>query len=178
MEQDNLGQEKLSRTMVKLIHADNFFPGDDAEKLFWLAKSLQFVNKDYGQEIDQFNLVQPGIDKVLSKVIGEEIIVDEERSGVFRQSMVGIHFEGFDNPNEWCFIVALEDNVPFNIYKHKSGAESALQGYKFNYRNFFEWDYYCNFQLMRNQGVIFRPWLFHSINNGMVQYYRLLPKND
>jgi len=40
----------------------------------------------------------------------------------------------------------------------------------------FEWDIYTNILLEPNQGVIFRPWLFHSIENGLVQYYRLVNK--
>jgi len=39
-----------------------------------------------------------------------------------------------------------------------------------------EWDVCVNIRLEANQGVIFRPWLFHSIEDGLVQYYRLLGK--
>lgn len=159
--------------MVKVIHADNFLPAEDVDKLFAIATSLKFEQGEYGQEVKNFNLVQPGMEPVFSRVLGETVCVDEETSGVFRRTMNCIHFEGFDSLNEWCFIVALENHVSFNIYKHKSGADSALVNHRFNYRNLFEWDYYCNFELNKNQGVFFRPWLFHSINNGVVQYYKL-----
>ena len=84
-----------------------------------------------------------------------------------------IHFEAFDSLNEWCFVVALE-RTTFNLYHHVSGAKSALDGYKFNYRNLFEWDYDVNILLQPNQGIFFRPWLFHSLENGIIQYYKIL----
>jgi len=43
-------------------------------------------------------------------------------------------------------------------------------------RNLFEWDVCVNIRLEQNQGVIFRPWLFHSVEDGIVQYYRLIGK--
>ena len=83
--------------IVKLIHADNFFPQDDANRLFLITKNLQFVEKQYGLEVDNFNLVFPGLDPVFSKVIGEEITVDTNRSGGFRRPMdCIIHFEEFE----------------------------------------------------------------------------------
>jgi hypothetical protein len=160
--------------MLKLLHADNFFPQDDVKKLYNIANALPFIEKEYGREIDQFNMVFPGLNPVFSRLLGESVVVDEERSGVFRRPMnCLIHFEGFDSPREWCFLVALESTT-FNLYHHKSGAQSALDGYKWNYRNLFEWDYDVNILLRPNQGVFFRPWLFHSIEDGLVQYYRIL----
>lgn len=169
--------------IVKLIHADDFFPEGDANKLFNITKSLPFVEKQYGLEIDNFNLIFPGLDSVFSKVIGQEVTVDEDRSGLFRRPMnCIIHFEEFDDLSEWCFIIALESTT-FNLYNHledgplsKVNARSALDGYRFNYRNMMEWDVCVNIRLEPNQGVIFRPWLFHSIEDGIVQYYRLIGK--
>ena len=83
-------------SVVKLIHADNFFPADDAQKLYLVASNLQFVEKPYGLEIDNFNLVTPGMDPIFSSVIGEEVIIDHARSGIFRRPMnCIIHFEEF-----------------------------------------------------------------------------------
>ena len=125
--------------IVKLIHADNFFPKDDANKLFNIIRFLPFVEKQYGLEIDNFNLIFPGLDSVFSKVIGQEVTVDEPRSGLFRRPMnCIIHFEEFDDLSEWCFIIALEPTT-FNLYNHleagplsKVNARSALDGYRFN----------------------------------------------
>lgn len=170
-------------SIAKLIHADNFFNPAEVERLLNVSRSLPMVEKEYGLEIDQFNLTFPGLDPIFSKLVGEEVVVDEERSGIFRRpTNCLIHFEGFDSLAEWCFIIALE-RTTFNLYNHlesfgKVNARSALDGYKFNYRNMMEWDYYTNIILEPNQGVLFRPWLFHSIEDGIVQYYRLVGNRE
>jgi hypothetical protein len=168
-------------SVAKLIHADNFFREDEAKKLFHVSKQLQYQQAEYGLEVSQFNLTFPGLDPIFSRLVGEEVIVDDERSGIFRKPMnCQIHFESFDSLQEWCFIVALE-RTTFNLYNHIESygvinARSALDGYLWNYKNLFEWDYYANILLEPNQGVIFRPWLFHSLEDGVVQYYRLVGK--
>lgn len=170
--------------MVKVLLADNFYPKGDAEAYWAAVAGLQFVEKEYGQEIDHFNMIFPGVEPILSKVIGEPVKVDKDRSGVFRRPMGIVHFEGFDSLDEWCFVVALEKTT-FNIYHHlKDGqygnidAWSALDGYQFNYRNLFEWDVNINIQMEPNQGIFFRPWMFHTFQNGIVQYYRLLKGDE
>lgn len=168
-------------SLAKLIHADNFFMEDHIKKLNLISQSLSFVEKEYGLEVEHFNLTFPDLDPIFSKLVGEEVTVDDERSGIFRKpTNCLIHFESFETMNEWCFIVALEKTT-FNLFNHleKFGvvnARSALDGYRWNYRNMFEWDIYTNILLEPNQGVIFRPWLFHSLENGLVQYYRLIGK--
>lgn len=176
----------VNKAAVKLIHADGFFPKGEAEAAWAVVHNLPFAERDYGGEIENFNLVLPGIDGVFSQMLGEEIEVDRPRSGIFRRPINCIvHFESFDSLNEWCFVVALE-RTTFNIYHHvkdirhndygQVDAKTALDGYEFNYRNFFEWDVVTNVILEANQGVFFRPWCFHSFEDGVVQYYRLLSK--
>jgi hypothetical protein len=168
----------MSRATVKLIHADDFFSEEDAKNIFFTIASANFVDKEYGKEINNFNLIQPGIDKVFSYIVGEPLIIDEEKSGVFRRPMnCQIHFESYEKPDEWCFVVALERST-FNVFQHKSGAKTALDGYQFNYKNLFEWDYTTNILLERNQCLFYRPWLFHSMEDGLVQYYKLLRKDE
>lgn len=170
--------------MVKLIHADGFFKAEEVQNLLGVAYNLydNFVEKEYGYELQDFNMVFPGLDPIFSRIVGEEVVVDEERSGIFRRPFNFVHFESFEGPNDWCFIVALEKTT-FNLYHHlengpasKVNAWSALDGYRFNYRNLLEWDVYTNIVLEPNQGVLFKPWLFHSLDGGNVQYYRLVNK--
>ncbi len=168
--------------MIKLIHADDFFKPEEVNNLVNVAYGLKekFVEKEYGYELEHFNLTFPNLDEMFSKIVNESVMVDEERSGIFRRPMNCVHFESFDSLNEWCFIIALE-RTTFNLYHHlesfgKVNSKSALEGYQFNYRNLMEWDYYTNIRLEPNQGVIFRPWLFHSLEDGLVQYYRLVKK--
>jgi hypothetical protein len=169
--------------LIKLLQADNFFRSEDIEKLFFAVRNLQFVEKEHGFEIDQFNLVVPGLDPIFSKLLAEEVTVDEDNSGIFRKPNLRIHFEGFEDLQSWIFIIALESTT-FNLYHHLSNgpgseidARTALDSYKFSYNNMLEWDYHTHILLEPNQGVIFRPWLFHSLTHErLIQIYRLKGK--
>lgn len=176
----------INRTAIKLIHADGFFPKGEAEGLCAVVQELQYEKKEYGLELPNFNLILPDIHLVFSKILGEEVIIDRERSGIVRKPYNNmIHFESFESPNEWCFILALEKTT-LNIYKHvkdirfndydQTDSKNVLDGYQFNYNNWFEWDVVSNILLECNQGVFIRPWVFHSLQDGTVQYYRILPK--
>lgn len=159
--------------MIKLLQADNFYKQEDVEILFNSIGNLTFVEKEHGSEIDNFNLIIPGLNPVFSKLLAEEVEIDEDNSGIFRKPNLRIHFESFESLNDWMFIIAIE-RTTFNLYHHLSGANTALDGYRFNYNNLFEWDYHTNILLEPNQGVIFRPWLFHSLTHqSLVQIYKL-----
>jgi hypothetical protein len=166
------------RPMVKMIHADEFFPAGDTERCVAVVKDVPFSEKSYGYELENFNMVLSGVEPVLSRVLGERVIVEHKRSGIFRKPFNNIiHFEDFNSLNEWCFIVALEPNT-LNLYHHKDqqgniDAKTALDNWNFNYRNLFEWDLHTNVLLEANQGVFIRPWVFHSLDSNLVQYYRL-----
>jgi hypothetical protein len=174
----------MSRSMVKLIHADGFFPNDDAQKLKVVIESLNFVQKPYGFELENFNMIYPDIESIFHKVVGERVTVDPERSGVFRKpNNNAIHYEHFESTEEWCFVIALEPTV-INFWFHidpkdKMGelgipdARTALDGTDFDYNNIFEWKIHTNIVLETNQALFFRPWVFHSLQDGMVQYYRM-----
>jgi hypothetical protein len=175
----------MSRSMVKLIHADNFFPGDDVHKIREVTRNLNYVQMPYGMEIPNFNLIFPDIEIILNKVLGERVIVDPVRSGVIRKPNNNeIHFESFDSTEEWCFVVALEPTT-INFWYHidptnfmgelaSADAKDALQKIDFNYKNLFEWKIHTNILLEPNQCLFFRPWVFHSLQDGMIQYYRLI----
>lgn len=174
----------MSRSMVKLIHADGFFPNNDANNLLLAIKDMTFVHREYGLEIPNFNLIFPDIETIFYRVLGERVTVDPNKSGVIRKPHNNIiHYEHFDSPEEWCFIVALEKTT-LNIWHHISEQDkgdispsdftNAMQNVNFNYFNLFEWKIQTNIILEQNQGVFIRPWMFHSLDDGVVQYYRLL----
>jgi len=174
----------MSRSMVKLIHADNFFPEEDVKKLREAVKDMKFVMKPYGYELPDFNLIFPDIETILYRVLGERVTVDTERSGVIRKPYNNaIHFESFDSSEEWCFIVALE-HTTINLWHHiedaskgdmsEADSRSVFDGVEYNYNNFFEWKIHTNIVLEPNQGLFIRPWIFHSLESGTIQYYRLL----
>jgi hypothetical protein len=187
MNEDNKKDFDINRTVIKMVHADGFFPKGEAEALCAVVQDVNYVKGEYGLEMPDFNLILPDIHLVFSKILGEEVIIDRKRSGITRKPYNGmIHFESFESPLEWCFILALERNT-LNLYKHVSDiryhdldqtdARTVFEGYQFNYRNLFEWDVTHNIILECNQGVFIRPWVFHSLQEGTVQYYRILPKS-
>ena len=175
----------MSRRMVKLIHADQFFPGKDAENLRAVAQGLQFVETRHGQQVENFNLIFPDSEQIFHRVLGERVTVDTKKSGVLRRPSHNlIHYEDFESTEEWCFMVALESTT-VNFWYHIDGTEKpgewgtvnakhALEGVDFNYRNLFEWKIHTNILLETNQCLFYRPWVFHSLEEGLIQYYRLL----
>lgn len=162
--------------LVKLISVDGFFSQEEAIRLSYITDMLQYEKKDIGREIPNFNMVPENANEMFSTILDTPIEVDEDRSGVFRFPELFIHFEEFDSTNEWVFAVALQEST-FNVFEHKSGAKSALDEYKLGYQNLFEWDLQINYVLKPGQGILFRPWLFHSFDTGLIQVFRLKEKN-
>lgn len=162
----------MIHSLVKIITVDGFFDLENAKNLSQIVFDLKYEEKEYGEEIVNFNMVPENANKMFSDILNTDIIVDEDRSGIFRRPQNFIHFESFENLNEWVFVCALQHST-FNVFEHQSGAVNALQNYKFNYRNLFEWDLKINYLLSPGQGVLFRPWLFHSFDKGLIQLFRL-----
>lgn len=162
--------------LVKIIAVDDFFNKEQATDLCQKTYYLQYVQKEFGEEIDQFNWVPADANRMFSEVLGTNMVVDEERSGIFRRSGGFIHFEYFESVDQWVFAVALQTTT-FNVYEHTSGVQNALREHRFNYRNLFEWNHRVNYELEPGHGILFRPWLFHSFSNGLTQVFRLTEKN-
>lgn len=162
--------------LVKIITVDGFFSKEEATRLCNITYNLQYVDNNFGKQIENFNMVPEDSNEMFSNILGTTIEVDEDNSGVFRIPERFIHFEEFVNTNEWIFAVALQPST-FDVFEHQSGAVNALHGYKYNYRNLFEWDHKINYQLDPGQGVLFRPWLFHSFDCGLIQVFRLREKD-
>ena len=163
--------------LVKIISVDGYYSEEQAKSLTAAIFNLTYVESDLGKQIEHFNLVPPDANKQFSEILNTTIEVDEE-SGVFRLPANFIHFEEFDALNEWVFAVALQKST-FNVFEHLSGVQNAVQGYKnINYRNLFEWDHRINYLLNPGDGILFRPWLFHSFDQGLVQIFRLKEKDD
>lgn len=160
-------------SFIKSMTIDGFYPEEKAKNIALVANALNFVETEYGKEILNFNMVPGDADELFSSVLNKPVTVIKENSGVFRIPSLFIHFESFDSQCDWLFVVALEQST-FNVFEHQSGAVTALDGYKdFSYRNLFEWDLMVNYILKPGQGVFFRPWLFHSFDQGLIQTFRL-----
>ena len=160
--------------LVKIITVDGFFTPDQAATLTAATYNLQYKDTEFGREIPDFNLVPPDFNEHISHILNTTLEVDESRSGFFRIPKTFIHFEGFDGTDEWEFVVALQQST-FNVFEHES-ATTALQGHKHNYQDLFQWNLKINHVLGPGQGVLFRPWLFHSFDTGLIQTFRIKEK--
>ena len=158
--------------IVKTIIVDGFFTSEEAIRLTNITYNLIYYPTEFGEEIPNFNMVAEDSHEIFSKILNTNIKIDENRSGVFRKPSNLIHFESFENLNEWVFMVALQPST-LNLFEHKTGVDNALKEYKFNYRNLFEWNLQINHLLNPGQGILFRPWLFHSFDTGLIQIFRL-----
>ena len=162
--------------LVKIINIDGFFIQDQATQMYNCVRNLQYKESEFGKEIPEFYLIAPDANEQFSAILGAEVEVLEEYSGRFRYPSLFIHFEGFDTLNEWVFAVAL-DNSTFNVYESLKGPKNALEGHDLPYRDLFAWDLTINYLLKPGQGVMFRPWLFHSFDSGLIQTFRLREKD-
>lgn len=158
--------------LIKTITIDDYFAEDDAIKLSNVVANLKFSEHEFGKQIDNFNMVSNDASELFSRVLGKNLTVIDELSGIFRYPKHFIHFESFNDINEWLFVVALQ-NSTFNIFEHQTGNKNALTEHKFNYRNLLEWNLTVNYLLQPGQGILFRPWLFHSFDNGLIQMFKL-----
>jgi hypothetical protein len=159
-------------SILKTITVDDFYSKQEAINISHVVWNLPFKEKEFGKEIENFNMIPGNANIMFSQVLNKQVEIIEEESGVFRIPHLFIHFEPCDSALEWLFVVALQESI-FNIFEHKDGVKTALGGINHNYRNLFEWDLMVNYILKPGQGVFFRPWLFHSFNQGIIQKFRL-----
>jgi hypothetical protein len=165
----------FNMSLLKTMTIDDFYSKDETQRLQASILNLRFSEHDFGSQVNEFNLTPENSDKVFSDALNLNITCNDDESGIFRIPNNLIHFEDFEQPTEWVFAVAIEHSI-FNIFEHKSGIKNAKGGYNFNYRNLFEWDLLVNHQLNPGQGVLFRPWIFHSFDTGLIQLFRLNEK--
>jgi hypothetical protein len=162
--------------LVKIISIDDFITREDAYGLGAHVSALKYEETEFGKEIENFNLIPSNIEERFKIVLNTDVTVDEKKSGIFRHPSPFIHFESFEKLNEWIFVVAL-DRTLLNIYENLNGSKTALEEYKLNYRNLHDWDLIVSYDFKPGQGVLFRPWLFHSFSGGLIQIFRLEEKN-
>lgn len=166
----------MLHSLVKIISVDDFYTKESAQNIKKAVYNLNFSETELGKDILNFNMVPEDSDKMFSNILGTNIIVNKDISGVFRFPHPFIHFESFDNLNQWVFIVALEKTM-LNIYENLKGYKNALEEYKLNYRNLIDWELIVSYDFKPGQGILFRPWLFHSFSGGLIQRFRLEEKN-
>lgn len=171
----------VDRSHINYIHARNYFKSGEIEHLRPLVDDVSWVEKKFGMEMEHFNLIFQNIDLVLGKMVGDIVEVDEDNSGTLRRPFPDlIRFEDFKDLNDWRFVVALDENE-FVTYNHKEGYKTFLDYIRdekeekpiLDYKNKDEWEVEATIKMKPNDVLFYRPWVFHSFQEGILHYYKL-----
>lgn len=171
----------VNRSVINYIHARDYFPAHEIDQIRPLVDDVNWVDKKFGKEMEHFNLIFKDIDIVMGKMIGDLVEIDKKQSGILRRTIHEvIHFEDFIDTNDWRFVVALDKNE-FRTFTHISGYKSMLDYIKdeqenkplLNFDNREEWEEESVIKMNPNDVLFFRPWVFHSFQEGVLHYYKL-----
>jgi hypothetical protein len=171
----------VNRSVINYIHARDYFPEHELDELRTWLGGTYWEDKKFGQELRNFNLIFPDIDLVLGKMIGDIIEIDKPNSGTIRKPLKDvIRFEDFEDLNDWRFVAAIEDNT-FITYNNLKGYKTFLSYIKdtseekpsLDYFNGEDWEIESVIKLKPNDVLFYRPWVFHSFDEGMLHYYKL-----
>ncbi len=172
---------QVDRSVINYIHARDYFPKEEVDRIAPLIQDVHWEEKKFGQQMVNFNLIFPNIDLIMGKMVGDLVEIDKPNSGTFRKTLHDvIRFEDFGDLNDWRFVVALEDNE-FKTYIHKDGYKSFLDYIKgeseekplLEYFNKEHWEEEAIIKMKSNDVLFYRPWLFHSFQDGILHYYKL-----
>lgn len=172
----------VDRSVINYIHARDYFPKGEIEHLRPLVEDVSWVDKKFGKEMEHFNLIFKDIDVVLGKMTGDLVEIDRKNSGTLRRTLHEIiHFEDFEDLNDWRFIVSLDKNE-FKTYIHKDGYKSMIDYIKdeskekseLDFINKNDWEVEATIKMNPNDVLFYRPWLFHSFQDGILHYYKLI----
>jgi hypothetical protein len=171
----------VNRSVINYIHARDYFPKDEVDQLRPLVQDVHWADKKFGKEMEHFNLIFNDIDLVIGKMVGDMVEIDRPASGTLRRTIHEIiHFEDFEDLNDWRFVVAIEDNE-FNTFIHKDGYKNILDYTRdenedkpeLDYLNRDEWEVETTIKMKPNDVLFYRPWIFHSFQDGILHYYKL-----
>ena len=163
--------------MKNLILCNNLY--SDIEGLSTLVTNLEYVDVLHGKEIEDFQYVPDGIDKMFSSILQEPI---ELQGGQFRKPNTLIYFDNFYQHTLWTGIVALEE-TELKLYQHESGYRSFFDmPPETNMDQFFldncnkpeNWTIKTVINMEKNDFVFVRPWLWKSLREEkLVQIFTL-----
>jgi len=171
----------VDRSVINYIHARDYFPKGEIEQLRPLVEDVSWVDKKFGKEMEHFNLIFKDIDVVLGKMTGDLVEIDRKNSGTLRRTLHEvIHFEDFEDLNDWRFVVSMDKNE-FKTYIHKDGYKSMIDYIKdeseekpsLDFINKNDWEEEAMIKMNPNDVLFFRPWVFHSFQDGVLHYYKL-----
>jgi hypothetical protein len=171
----------VNRSVINYIHARDYFPKGEIEEFRPWIQDVKWLDTKFGKEIENVNLIFENIDIILGKMTGDLLEVDRKNSGTFRKTFHEvIHFEDFEDTNDWRFVTSVDENE-FKTYIHKGGFKSVLDYIKdeseekpfLDYSNPEEWEVETTIKMKPNDVLFYRPWVFHSFQEGILHYYKL-----
>lgn len=171
----------VNRSAINYIHARDYFPKGEIEQFRPWLENVKWVDIKFGKEIENINLIFENIDIILGKMSGDLLEVDRKNSGTLRKTLHEvIHFEDFEDTNDWRFVVAVDENE-FKTYIHKDGFKSILDYIKdeseekplLDYLNKEDWETETVIKMKPNDVLFYRPWIFHSFQDGILHYYKM-----
>lgn len=171
----------VNRSVINYIHARDYFPSHEIDELRPLLDDVNWIDNKFGKEMENFNIIFQDIDIILGKMVGDLVEIDKKNSGTLIKPYYEIiHFEDFKDLNDWRFIVALDKNE-FKTYTHKSGYKSMIDYVKdtaeektnLDFTDVDQWEEESIIKMNPNDVLFYRPWIFHSFQDGILHYYKL-----
>ena len=158
--------------MQNIILCSNLY--NDGDSLSALISNMEYESTPYGSEIKNFNFLPQGLEQQFSSLLNMPVEV-QPNTGVFRKPNAIVHFEPFYQHCLWVCIVALEDTVltlhekddiktVFDVPNEKM-EEVLLSN---------DWTETNKINIRKNEFVLIRPWLWHSLQEEkLVQVFLL-----
>lgn len=172
---------QVNRSKINYIHARDYFPPGEIEQFRPWIEHVNWIPMKFGHEIENIHLIFPNIDVIMGKMVGDFLEVDRSASGTFRRTLPGIiHFEDFDSLDDWRFVVACDANM-FKTYSHVHGYKHHLEYVadesegkpELAYLDDTQWKEEAMIKMQPNDVLFYRPWLYHSFQDGILHYYKL-----
>lgn len=158
--------------MKNLILCSNLY--NDAESLSGLISTMEYEDNLYGSEIKNFNFIPQGLDQQFAMYLDHPVEV-QPNTGVFRKPNSMVHFEPFYQHCLWVAIVALEDTT-LTLWEQENikTVFDVPQGEMDRFITSDKWTETNKLNIRKNQFVLIRPWLWHSLEEGkLVQVFLL-----
>jgi len=142
-----------------------------------ILSDMIYKDNIYGSEIPDFNQYDPEFDVFISSSLGESL-KSTKTSGLFRKPYDSIHFEEFDKNLRYIFAISMKDTI-FTTYRYIDGGYNTIVDAINNVKDFdietckdiSKWEETAIIKLRVGDGICFRPWLWHSMSNSLLQIF-------
>ena len=131
-------------------------------------------------EIKDFNFLPQGLDQQFEMYLGHPVEV-QPNTGTFRKPNTMVHFEPFYQHCLWVGIVAMEDTT-LTLWEQEN-VKTVYDVPQEEMESFLisnlpdKWTETNKLNIKKNQFVLIRPWLWHSLEEGkLVQVFLLNQK--